>query len=125
MNYLTNNKNNGVPKYVWIAITTLIGYLIISSLMDKIEERRLTRKYEAISDQFTKELTQDLHTINKTFEKSMNILQDIPKINIQTPIKNTEKNQKEIIIKNNNIEEKNTLKNLEDTKTKNIKIEMH
>ena len=55
----------------------------------------------------------------------MNILQDIPKINIQTPIKNTEKNQKEIIIKNNNNEEKNTLKNLEDTKTKNIKIEMH
>ena len=45
MNYLENNQNkNNVPKYVWIAINVLIGYLIISSFMDKIEERRLTRK---------------------------------------------------------------------------------
>ena len=109
MNYLENNQNkNNVPKYVWIAITVLIGYLIISSFMDTIEERRLTRKYEAVTDQFTKEMTQDMHAINKTLEKSINTLQDVPKIEIPKPTQNTP-----------TLQPQNTQKN------SNIKIEMH
>ena len=118
MNYLQNNQSNGVPKYVWIAITVLIGYLIITSFMDKIEERRLTRKYEAISDQFTKEMTQDIHTINKTFEKSMNILQDIPRIEIPTPKQNQQNTQ-------TNDTTTPTIQKKDTQKNSNIKIEMH
>jgi len=117
MNYLENNQNkSGVPKYVWIALTALIGYIIVGSFLDKLEERRLTRKMEAIGDNLNRELGKSFETINKSFEKSMNMFQDIPRVTIPYP-----KQQEPIKIETKTIktEEVKTTKN-----NPNIKIEV-
>ncbi|KFL34352.1 MULTISPECIES: hypothetical protein [unclassified Sulfurospirillum] len=130
MNYLENNQNkNGVPRYVWIAITALIGYIIIGSFLDKIEERRLTLKMEALGDNLNRELGKSFEIMNKSFEKSMNMFQDKPKITIPYPTQQeTTKKAPVTIIEEPIKTETKTLQKEEvktPTKNPNIKIEMH
>ena len=136
MNYLNlkdDKEKGGVPKYVWIAVTVLIGYLIISSLLDRIEEKRLMMKYEAIGAELGSALEKSVKIMNKSMEQ----LQEIPKIKIPQP---TQDNQKIIIQQPNynsqivppqqpNKEKQNekieSTKKVEEPKQKSIKIEMH
>jgi len=48
------NQSN-IPNLVWIGITVFIGYFIISNFMDKFEEKRLTRKIEAVNEEIKQE----------------------------------------------------------------------
>ena len=122
MNYLSNEKSNGVPKYVWIAITALIGYLIIGSMFDRIEEKRISMKYESMADDFIKQSQKDMHTINKTLEKSLNMFQDVPKLELPKP----KQNEETIINKNYTKPTQNEEKNNQlQTQKSSIKIEMH
>lgn len=122
MNYLQNNQSSGVPKYVWIAITALIGYLIISNMLEKIEEKRITMKYEAMTDEFLKQSQKDINTLNKTLEKSLNTFQDIPKFEIPKPTQNEQVIINKTYTQQTQNEQKNSQQN---TQKSNIKIEMH
>jgi len=69
------NQSN-IPNLVWIGITVFIGYFIISNFMDKFEEKRLTRKIEAVNE----EIKQENKTIKEITKTSFPIIQNTPKI---------------------------------------------
>jgi len=79
-------NNNGVPHFVWIAVVVFIGYFIITNFMDSLEEQRIARKMEAVGEQFSRAVKEEIKQQEKAIKEitgtSLKIMESAPKIQI-------------------------------------------
>ncbi|AHJ12421.1 hypothetical protein [Sulfurospirillum multivorans] len=79
-------NNNGVPHFVWIAVVVFIGYFIITNFMDRLEEQRIARKMEAVGEQFSRAVKEEIKQQEKAIKEitgtSLKIMESTPKIQI-------------------------------------------